>query len=74
MIVFLSLLASLIGFTFLTGMLGTDPKMSDVIDAFLDQREQAIAAGLLISGAGPLGPAWGLRLAQIFGLFPEQES
>jgi len=76
MIVFLSLLASLLGFTFLTGMLGTDPKMSDVIDAFLDQREQAIAAGLLTVGlvGTPLGPAWGLRLARLLGLLPEQES
>jgi len=73
MIVFLSLVASVLGFTFLTGMLGSDPDMADVIDAFLTQREQAIAAGVVLAGVGPLGPGWGLRLVQLLGLLPEQE-
>jgi len=68
MIVLLSILAGLIGFKFRP--VGLD--VPDVIDEFLTQRQQAIAAGVVISG-GPLGPGIGLRLAQLLGLLPEQE-
>ena len=68
MIVLLSILAGLIGFKFRPG--GLD--VPDVIDEFLTQRQQAIAAGVIISG-GPLGPGIGLRLAQLLGLLPEQD-
>ena len=70
MIVFLSLVASVLGFTFLTGMLGADPKMSDVIDAFTTQREQAIAAGIIV--ASPLGFGLGSQISKWLGLFPEK--
>jgi len=68
MIVLLSILAGLIGFKFRP--VGLD--VPDVIDEFLTQRQQAIAAGVIISG-GPLGPGIGLRLAQLLGLLPEQD-
>ena len=68
MIVLLSILAGLIGFKFRP--VGLD--VPDVIDEFLTQRQQAIAAGVVISG-GPLGPGIGLRLAQLLGLLPEQD-
>ena len=68
MIVLLSILAGLIGFKFRP--VGLD--VPDVIDEFLTQRQQAIAAGVIIS-AGPLGPGFGLRLAQLLGLLPEKE-
>jgi len=68
MIVLLSILAGLIGFKFRP--VGLD--VPGVIDEFLTQRQQAIAAGVVISG-GPLGPGIGLRLAQLLGLLPEQD-
>ena len=70
MIVLLSILAGLIGFKFRpVGPLD----VPGVIDEFLTQRQQAIAAGVIIAGPGPLGPGWGLRLAQLLGLLPEQD-
>ena len=69
MIVLLSILAGLLGFKFRP--IGLD--VPSVIDEFLTQRQQAIAAGVIISGPGPLGPGWGLRLAQLLGLLPEQD-
>ena len=69
MIVLLSILAGLIGFKFRpVGPLD----VPGVIDEFLTQRQQAIAAGVVIAG-GPLGPGFGLRLAQLLGLLPEQD-
>ena len=69
MIVLLSILAGLIGFKFRP--VGLD--VPSVIDEFLTQRQQAIAAGVIIAGPGPLGPGLGLRLAQLLGLLPEQD-
>ena len=70
MIVLLSILAGLIGFKFRpVGPLD----VPGVIDEFLTQRQQAIAAGVIIAGPGPLGPGLGLRLAQLLGLLPEQD-
>jgi len=69
MIVLLSIIAGLIGFKFRP--VGT-LDVPGVIDEFLTQRQQAIAAGVVISG-GPLGPGIGLRLAQLLGLLPEQD-
>jgi len=73
MMVLLSLVAGVLGFTFITNLLGPDPSAGDVIDAFLTQREQAVAAGVIIAGVGPLGPSFGWRLAQMLGLIPEKE-
>ena len=67
MVLILTAIAGLIGFTFIVS---DDLSASQVIDAFLTQRQQAIAAGTLMvsvpSGAGRL-------LAHLLGLFPEQE-
>jgi len=69
MIVFLSLAAYVLGFTYKPGI---NLDIPGVIDDFATQRQQAIAAGVIISG-GPLGPGIGLRLAQLLGLLPEKE-
>ena len=69
MIVFLSLAAHVLGFTYKPGI---NLDIPGVIDDFATQRQQAIAAGVIISG-GPLGPGIGLRLAQLLGLLPEQD-
>jgi len=69
MIVLLTLLAAIIGFPYRPAALD----VPGAIDEFLTQRQQAIAAGVLIAGPGPLGPGWGLRLAQLLGLLPEKE-
>ena len=70
MAVVLSILAGIIGFTFIAGK---DLDAPGLIDAFLTQREQAIAAGLIITAPGPLGPGLGIRLAELLGLLPEQD-
>ena len=70
MTVFLTLVASVLGFTFITTNL-LNPTAADVVDAFLSQRQQHIAAGLIM--ASPAGFNLGSWLAQQLGLF-DQES
>jgi len=53
MIVLLSLVAGVLGFTFLTNLLGTDPTMADVVEAFTTQRQQAIATGIITATGQP---------------------
>jgi hypothetical protein len=67
MAVLLSLLASVIGFTFIVS---DDLDTAGLIDAFTTQRDQAIAAGVIISS--PLGPGLGGLLSKWLGLFPEK--
>ena len=70
MIVLLSIIAGLIGFTFRpSGSLD----VPGVIDQFLTQRQQYIAAGGIIAGTGLFGPGLGLRLAQLLGLLPQKD-
>ena len=67
MAVLLSLLASVIGFTFIVG---EDLDAAGLIDAFTTQREQAIAAGIIVTS--PLGFGLGGQISKWLGLFPEK--
>ena len=69
MTVFLTLVASVLGFTFITTNL-TAPSSADVIDAFLTQRQQALAAGAIIGGTSFSIGTW---ISEQLGLF-DQES
>ena len=67
MAVLLSLLASIIGFTFIVR---EELDAAGLIDAFTSQREQAIAAGVI--AASPLGFGLGGQISKWLGLFPEK--
>ena len=74
MTVLLVLLASILGFTFSTAMLASNASVADVIDAFLTQREQAIASGVIGAAGvygqipGPFGHQISQLLIEILGL------
>jgi len=78
MTVLLTLLASILGFTFVTAMLASDASVADVIDAFLTQKAQAEAAGVIgLAGAygqipGPFGNQISQWLIQVLGLTPQE--
>ena len=67
MAVLLSLLASVLGFTFIVS---EDLDAAGLIDTFTTQREQAIAAGIIV--ASPLGFGLGGQISKWLGLFPEK--
>jgi len=75
MVVFLTIIAALgvtgVTFTFLTAMLVGDFTISDAIDQFATQRQQAIAAGAAVGIGGLSNPltAWFITT---FGLVPEE--
>ncbi len=74
MTVLLILLASILGFTFSTAMLASNASVADVIDAFLTQKAQAEAAGV-IGAAGVYGPIpapISHLLIQFLGLTPQE--
>ena len=67
MLAILTGLAALLGFKFLAS---EELSVGGLIDAFLTQRQAAIASGLIsVSLGGALGPAWGQRIAELlFGI------
>jgi len=69
MTVFLTLVASILGFAFITTNL-TNPSAADVVDAFLTQRQQHIAAGAILGS--PAGFSFGSWLSQQLGLFNQE--
>ena len=62
MIVVLTIIAGLIGFTFRP----TGDSIDQIVDEFLTQQQQAKAAGILF------GVPLGHRISQILGLWPQQ--
>ena len=67
LLLILTLMASIIGFTFVAS---DDLSAAGLIDAFTSQREQAIAAGVIV--ASPLGFGLGGQISKWLGLFPEK--
>ena len=67
MALLLTLLASIIGFTFIVSEDIQSP--AGLIDAFTTQREQAIAAGVI---GTVTSPSIGALLSKLLGLFPEK--
>jgi len=78
MTVLLTLLASILGFTFLTATLTSDSSVADVIDLFVTQKNQAEAAGVVgLAGAygqipGPFSAQISQWLIQALGLTPQE--
>ena len=63
MLAILTSLAALLGFKFLAS---EELSVGGLVDAFLTQREAAIASGVIsVTLGGPLGPAWGKRVADL---------
>jgi len=63
MMAILTALAGLLGFTFLAS---EDLSVAGLVDEFLTQREAAIVSGVIsLPLGGPLGPAWGKRIADL---------
>jgi len=75
MVVFLTIIAALgvtgVTFTFLTAMLVGDYTISDAVDQFATQRQQAIAAGATVGIFGLSNPLTA-KIFDIFGLTPEE--
>jgi len=75
MVVFLTIIAALgvtgVTFTFLTAMLVGDFTISDAVDQFTTQRQQAIAAGATVGIFGLSNPLTA-KIFNIFGLTPEE--
>jgi len=64
----LTLLATVTGFVFLAS---EELSVAGLIDAFVSQRDQAIAAGI-ISVSAPGGIGIGMLISQFLGLFGEE--
>ena len=63
MLALLTGLAALLGFKFIAS---DDLSVNSLVDEFLTQREAAILSGVIsLPLGGPLGPAWGKRIADL---------
>jgi len=63
MLAILTALAGILGFKFIAS---EELSVGGLVDSFLTQREAAILSGLIsLPLGGPLGPAWGKRIADL---------